>query len=88
MNKIIRGFAIYDKKIKSYSTPFYVDHDIQAQRQFIKIVMDEDTMINQFPEHFELHSVNEFNTENGTTVECIEKILDGKAIYEKFNGGE
>jgi hypothetical protein len=68
-------YSIYDKAIKAYNRPFMVRHEVQALRDFRRVVNDEQSNIYGNPEDFCLHYVGTFDDQTAKfTQENHEKI--------------
>lgn len=83
MTKKLFMYGIYDVKVKSYSQPFFVEHDQWAERNFIRLCRDETTNMHHFPEDYELHFLGEFDTTTGETTVTLEVLVQGKNIGQK-----
>ncbi|WNK14216.1 MAG: nonstructural protein [Microvirus sp.] len=57
--------TIYDKQSREYSQPFYTPNTATAQREFARLAKDAASVVNAFPDDYELYYVGEFNTEDG-----------------------
>ena len=58
-------YTIYDKKVNSYSPPFFVVHPQQAIRSLTQTVNDSESQIKQFPEDFALYSLGTYDDATG-----------------------
>lgn len=56
-------FTIRDVKASEYKTPFFALNHAEANRSFVRIALDPQTMVNQFPEDFELFYLGMYDTE-------------------------
>jgi len=84
--KTSRIYSIRDLKSETYWVPFFQDHEIMAQRSFIKLILDKDMMPSQFPEDFELWQLGEWNNETGKFKQNYKIILEGSLVAKKYKG--
>jgi len=74
-------YAIHDTRANTYSSLMALQTDAHAVRSFTQEVnrADNGNMLNQFPADFALHSIGEFNEENGHITPHNEKLLEAIA---------
>lgn len=53
-------YSVFDSKAQSYGPIFGVPNDVVATREFVAVVVAKDSVINKYPDDFELHCVGEF----------------------------
>lgn len=54
-------FAIRDVKVSSYHTPFFTQNEIMAVRNLTAYLTNENSIISQFPEDYELFHLGSFD---------------------------
>ena len=54
-------YAIFDRRLNAYMTPFFAANDAVALRQFSASVLYHETPMQQFPQDFELHGLGRFD---------------------------
>lgn len=63
-------FSVYDKKAKSFNTPFFsLNHDV-AKRQFVELCRDARTVVARNPEDYDLFCLGSFADETGALTPC------------------
>lgn len=76
-------FSVYDKKIASYSPPFFTNHVANATRMFSDLINSNsrDNMVFQYPADFDLYHIAVFDDVTGK-FECTDE--DGVVYPPKF----
>ena len=62
------AYSIYDDKASTYNTPFFDVSDASASRNFGRLALDKDSLVNYSPSDFHLYCVGEFDEVNGSFV--------------------
>lgn len=84
----LQAFAVYDKKARTYSRPFFERSHINALRGFRAEVNRQESTNSLYthPEDFELHVIGNFNDSTGALTPCqtavissAEALLNAKA---------
>lgn len=77
-------FAIYDKAISGFMTPFFLQAKGEAIRQFLDAAQDPETPVAKHPEDFQLFYLGHFDNASGEFVnEGPDKLITGlDVIYE------
>lgn len=76
---ILKIFSIYDNETKGYFQPISYGHVVAATRWFKDVCEDKTSVVNKFPNMFELRELGEMNMENGT-ITAYEPRLVMKAV--------
>ena len=79
--KILMMYAYYDKKNKSYDTPFFTFNDLFAQRKYQMDTKQEGSILKEFKEDFELYRLGFFDKLTG-----IFHIQEEKCMIVDDNG--
>lgn len=61
-------YSIFDDKASTYNTPFFDVSDASASRNFGRLALDADSLVNYSPSDFHLYCVGEFDEVNGSFV--------------------
>lgn len=61
-------YSIRDNETSSFMDLFCETHDVEAKRQFIQVVNNPKTKINQFPRAFELYRLGTMECSTGRLV--------------------
>lgn len=61
----MKVFAVYDKKVEAYLTPFIMKTKGEAIRSWVDVVNDKNTQFNKHPEDFSLCLLAEFDEVSG-----------------------
>lgn len=61
----MRAYSIRDAKAKVFGPPFYKSTHGEAERALVMLLKDEKSMINQFPEDYDLYHVGEYDDQTG-----------------------
>lgn len=64
---MLKIFSIRDAKCETFNTPFYQKTHGEAERNFHKLVQDDKSTINQFPEDYDLYYLGEYDDNTGLT---------------------
>lgn len=82
---LLRLYSIYDLKAEQFSPPQVYHNDMLALRAFEGLVNDDKTLINSYPEDFNLYYVGDLGDTDGRY--CIESsdetrvpVLVGRAL--------
>ena len=86
--RVLEMYAIYDKKGERFDTPFFTLDEVNAKRKFKIDFMRSGTLINTFPEDFELVRIASFNVEKGELIKMKQSILEGKQLPKEVTGYE
>lgn len=73
MKKIL--IAVLDLGTECFATPFFVDHQIHATRQFIQECGNPDSEISKHAKDYELWQLATFETDNGQITPDQQRIL-------------
>lgn len=65
---MLKMFAVYDKVSNTYSTPFFVTHEPDAVRSFVRARNDPNTNLYQFPDDFNLQHIGDFSLSDGSMI--------------------
>ena len=69
-----RYYSVYDKKARSYGQIFASPNDESAKREYLVALQDNRSMLNKFPDDFELHYLFTINSESG-------KVIDNQVVF-------
>jgi len=58
-------YSIYDRKMNVYMTPMYVTDIIEVTRQIYRALQDENSLLSQFPEDYEIYFLGEWHENHG-----------------------
>lgn len=58
-------YCIYDSKAEAYMSPWFVDKDGQALREFQDAVQNRDTPFNKHPEDYTLFKIGTYDQNTG-----------------------
>ena len=81
-------YAFYDLETKIYDTPFFAKNEINAKRHFYISAKVKDSVLNTFPEKFELWMIGMFNTESGVIDNQKQCIYEGKQLIKDIDINE
>ena len=73
-NMTKKMFSIRDAKGEIYHPPFFKITNGEAERDFTTTVGDEKSMLNKYPEDFDLYYIGEFDDQTGK-IESLETPL-------------
>lgn len=59
--QLLELYAVYDRKSLTYMRPMYVAHMIEIQRILIQNLKQDNSIIGQFPEDYEVYKLGTFN---------------------------
>lgn len=62
----LRVFSVYDSKVQAYTSPFYARTVAEAQRSWIAVVNDGESMMSKHPADYALFQIGTFDEETGT----------------------
>lgn len=62
---ILNVYAVFDKKLGNYATPFFMKNHGLALRAFGDLVMDPSTTVSRHAEDFSLYYLGAFDDETG-----------------------
>lgn len=65
---IVQMFAVFDLKARNFGQPFFTLTPEVALRSFQTTVNDPSSMLNKYPEDFQLFRLGTFNDENAEFV--------------------
>lgn len=86
MNKIVPMYAFFDKRSKTFDTPFFSMSDLFAERHFRQLVMSQkESMIKMFKGDFILYKLGTVDNETGEFIPEKSIVLDGNQFNEKEN---
>lgn len=77
---IMAMYSFYDKRDKSYDTPFFCKNDLFAKRHFHMSIAKSGVLLHTFKEDFELHRIGYFNTSTSEFVPFESLVIEGKQI--------
>lgn len=83
-NKMIRQvYSIRDAKAETFNPPWFAVTHGEAERNFQRLTKDQSSMVNQFPEDYDLYHLGEYNDQNGqiTTFDTPKHVI--KAVILK-----
>ena len=64
----IHIYAIYDKKVKVYGTPFFYTDDISATRSFLRLKADPQSFLHSFPDDYDLYRIGTYDDQDAKMV--------------------
>lgn len=64
---IVKIFSVFDKKARSFCTPFYMPNVETAVRAFHQAANDKSIDVGRYPADFDLFMLGTFNDETGVT---------------------
>lgn len=64
--------TIHDSQGKTFNTPFFTPNQATAQREFLRLLRDENSVIHAFPSDYSLFEIAEFDTDTGVMSEFTE----------------
>ena len=62
---VFKAYSIRDAKAEVFNPPFYKHTHGEAERDFKKLVNENNSFINQFPEDFDLYYIGQFDDNTG-----------------------
>lgn len=65
INKV---YAILDTKAGFFGTPFFAVNDSVASRQFVTLGNDINSMVNKYPDDYQLYSLGEYDDNSGSVI--------------------
>jgi len=61
----LKAFAIRDAKAEVYNTPFFQKSHGEAERSFMELVKDKNSLVAKYPEDFDLYYLGTYNSISG-----------------------
>ncbi len=61
-------YTVYDKKAQIYHPPYYCHNVGHATRMFKTMFQQKESVINQYPEDFQVFELGEFNDSTGKMI--------------------
>lgn len=62
--------SVYDNQSGAYDLPIFTRDEINARRYFASLVLNKETQVGKFPDHFDLHHVGLFDDNSGKLIAC------------------
>jgi hypothetical protein len=62
---VLKMYSVYDQKAEVFNPPFFQNTHGQAERSFRQTVSDEKTMMNKYPEDYDLYYLGEYDDNTG-----------------------
>lgn len=62
---ILKAYCIFDKAVKAFNAPMFVQNEAQAVRAFSDTVNSDETVIFRHPEQFSLSYIGELDDQTG-----------------------
>jgi len=62
---ILKMYCLRDNKAEAFHPPFYKHTHGEAERDFTTLTKDEKSMVNQYPDDFDLYYVGEYDQSTG-----------------------
>lgn len=62
---ILRMYSIRDTKAEVFGAPFYKNTHGEAERDFQRLIRDEKSTVNQYPEDFDLYYLGDYDDQSG-----------------------
>lgn len=81
---LMKNFAVYDMKAKTYFMPFYMETEAQAKRVLLTSALDVNSALNKFPEDFALHQLGTMDYETGKFTEDIQEIARVSELLQSY----
>lgn len=81
---MMKNFAVYDMKAKTYFMPFYMETEAQARRVLLTSALDINSALNKFPEDFALHQLGVMDYETGKYTEEIKEIARVNELLQSY----
>lgn len=80
-------FTIRDQGGEFYNPPFFARTKPEAIRSFTRIKMDPNSNIHQFPQHYDLYELGEFDDNEGkmTTFDTPQHVISANNLAEQIN---
>lgn len=79
-------YCIYDSKAEAYMSPWFVDKDGQALREFQDAVQNRETPFNKHPEDYTLFKIGSYDERTGKLSSLETPVSMGVGI-EYINSG-
>jgi len=61
----LKAFAVFDSKIESWHPPMFFQHTGQAERTWMELCRDTQSMLNKHEADYVLYQIGEFNDDTG-----------------------
>lgn len=61
----LKVFSVRDQKASIFNAPFYAHTPGEAERNFTRLAKDSQSMINQFPEDYDLYELGTYDDQTG-----------------------
>lgn len=74
--QILTMYTIFDHKGGRFDTPFFAYNDVMAERRFVMGLKDKNTVMGNFPTHFSLVKLGEFDVLTGNFMPYSEPFGD------------
>lgn len=73
----LKVFSVRDAKAEVYNQPFFQKTHGEAERTFRQLANDQKSMINQYPDDFDLYYLGDFDDQTGlmTTLKTPQHII-------------
>lgn len=81
---LMKNFAVYDVKAKTYFMPFYMETEAQARRVLLNAALDVNSTLNKFPEDFALHQLGTMDYETGKYTEEIKEVARINELLQSY----
>lgn len=79
-------FAIHDTKGEVFRSPFYQRTHGEAERSFKQLLDDPQSMVNKYPEDFDLYHLGEYDERTGKIfpLESPKHVLKASILKQNF----
>lgn len=67
---LLKVYTIRDSKAEVYNTPFFQKTHGEAERSFNQLLRDEKSMVNKYPEDYDLYFIGNWDDQEGTFTPC------------------
>lgn len=65
---LLKAFSIRDTKAEVFNTPFFQKTHGEAERAFKRLTADQQSMIAQYPEDYDLYYIGEYDDQTGKLI--------------------
>lgn len=79
----LKMYSIRDQKAEIWNVPFYKKTHGEAERDFHQAVLDEKSMLNKYPEDYDLYFVGTYDDQTGVTISVDTPQHMAKAVTVK-----
>lgn len=79
----INIYTVKDVKGGLFDTPFFAATDLMAKRKFMLLAKQDETILSNFVDDFELHKIATFNYVTGECFGMLELVMEGKQIAKE-----